>query len=68
MLIQVPWPMFVDYISPFGPWCHSVIVDTCCLLTVGNNGFECSVDENTVFSETGDTSTTESSDILILDL
>ena len=67
LLTQVPRPMFVDYFSPFAPWCYSVILDYGSLLTVGNDGFECSVGENTILSEIGDASATESSDVPTLD-
>ena len=61
------WPMFVDYFSPFPPWCDSVIKDSSCLSTVGNNSFECAFVKNTILSETGDESATQSSDIPTLD-
>ena len=61
MSTQVPWPMFVDYFSPFALCCDSGIKDDSCQLIVGNDGFECSVGANTILSEAGDTSVTESS-------
>ena len=67
MSTQVPRPIFVDYFSLFTTWCHSVIVDDGRLSSVGNDGFKCSVGENTILSETGDASVTESSDIPTLD-
>ena len=67
MLTQVPRAMFVTYFSLFAPWCDSVIKDDSCLLTVGNDGSECSVDENTILSEIADASATESSNVLIVD-
>ena len=54
MTTQVSRPMFVNYFFLFAPWCNSVIVDDGWLSTVGNDGSECSVGENTVLSETGD--------------
>ena len=67
MSTQVPRPIFVEYFSPFAPWCNSVIVDDGCLSNVGTDGSECSVGENTILSETGDASATESSDVPTLD-
>ena len=67
MSTQVLWPMFVYYFSPFAPWCNSFIIDDGCLLTVGNDGSECSVSENTVRSVTGEVFVTESSDVPTLD-
>ena len=67
MSTQVPRPMFGNYFCAFAPWCNSVIVDDGCLLTVGNDGSKCPVDENTILSETGDASATESSNVLTLD-
>ena len=63
----VPRPMFVDDFSPFAPCCESVIVDDGWLSPVGNNGFECSVGENTILSKIADASATESSDVPMLD-
>ena len=63
MLTQVPWPIFVANFSPFAPCCNSVIRDDSCLLTVGNDGSECSVSENTILIETRDASATESVNI-----
>ena len=67
MSTPVPWPMLVDYFSPFTSWCDSVLVNDCCLLTVGNDGSMCSVSENTALSETGDVSASASSNVPILD-
>ena len=43
------------------------MVHNSCLSTIGNDGFECSVGKNSILTETGDTSTTKSSDIPGLD-
>ena len=59
--------MFVDYFSPFAPWCNSVIVDDSCLLPVGNDCSECSVGVNTILSETIDMSGTVCSDVPLRD-
>ena len=59
--------MFVNYFSPFAPWYDSVIVDDGCLSTVGNDGSERSVAENTILSERGDSSLTEQSGVPALD-
>ena len=67
MSIQVPYSVSVDYLSPFTPYCNSVIADNGGQSTVGNDGFEGSVGENTVHSETGYASAPESSDVLTLD-
>ena len=56
MLTEVPWPMFVNYISTFSPWCHSVIVNDNSLLHVDHNVSKCSVDENTILSKILDVS------------
>ena len=45
------------------PSCHSVIIDDSCTWTVGNDGFECPGGENTILSEVGDVSRTESSNV-----
>ena len=66
MSTQVLRPMFVDYFYSFAHWCDCVIVDDSCLSTVGNNSSSCSVSENTILSEIGDVSVTESSDVPIL--
>ena len=55
--------MFVDYFSPFAPWCDSVIKDHSYLSTVGNDGSGCSVSKNTIPSETREASATESSSV-----
>jgi hypothetical protein len=68
MSAEGPRLMFVDYFSPFAPWCDTPVDDNGdCLSTVGCDGSECSVGENTVLSETGDASGTGSSDVLTLD-
>ena len=59
--------MFVDYFSTFTAWCNSVIIDNCCLFTVGNDNSKCCVGENTVLNEVGDVSTTVSFDIPAVD-
>ena len=59
--------MFLDYFSPFPPWCDSVIKDDSCLSSVGNDSSECSVNENTILGKTGDALMTESSNDLTLD-
>ena len=59
--------MVVDYFPPFATWCYSVIVVDGCLSTVGNNGSKCSVGKNTILSETGHMSATESSNVPMLD-
>ena len=64
---QVPLPLFVIYFSPFAPWCDCVIVDDGYLSTVANDGYECCVGENTILSETGDVSVTESSNFSTLE-
>ena len=67
MLTQVPRPMFVDYFSAFAPWCDSGTVDNGCLSTVVNDGSKCSLSKNAVRSETRDASSTESSDVPMLE-
>ena len=67
MSTQVPYPVFVYYLSPFAPWYDSVIVDDGCLSTVGNEGSKCSVGENTALNETGDASATMASNLTTLD-
>ena len=59
--------MFVNYFSLFGSCCNSVIIDNHCLSSVGNNGFDCSVAENTIFSDTGDALIRKSFDVPTLD-
>ena len=59
--------MFVDYFSPFAFWCDSVFVHNGCLSTVDYDGYKYSVGKNTVLSETGDASATESSNVPTLD-
>ena len=67
MSTQVPLPVFVDYLSPFAPWCDSVMVDDSWPSTVDNDGSECCLGENTILSDTGDAYATESCDVPILD-
>ena len=57
----------MDYFSPFLPWYDFVIVDDSCLSTVGNNGPEFSVSENTILCEIGDVSATETCNVPALD-
>ena len=52
--------MFADYFSPFPSLCNLLIIEYGCLFTVGNDGHQCSVGKNTIVSETGDESTTDS--------
>ena len=59
--------MFVAYVSPFTPWCDAIVPDDCSPLNVGNDASKCSVGENTILSETGDASATESSNVPMLD-
>ena len=59
--------MFVDYITLFATRFDFVIVADSCPSTVVNDGSPCSVLENTILSETGDSSATEFSDVPILD-
>ena len=59
--------MFVDNFSAFSPSCNSVIVDDSILSTLGNDGSKCSVSKNTILRKPGDTSVTESSNVLMLD-
>ena len=59
--------MFVAYVSPFTPWCDAIVPDDCSPLNVGNDASKCSVGENTILSETGDASATESSNVPTLD-
>ena len=59
--------MFVKYFSAFAPRCDSVIKDDSYLSTVGNDASECSAGENTILSETGDESVTETCNIPTLD-
>ena len=66
MSTQVLRPMFVDYFSLFAPYCDAVIVDDGCLSTVGIDGSECSGGENTVPSERGNASGTESCNLFTL--
>ena len=63
---QVPRPMFVDCFSTLAPWYDSVIVDDAGLSTVGNDGSECSVGDNTILTVIGDASVTGSSDVALL--
>ena len=58
--------MFVSYFVLFPTLCDSVIVDDDHPSTVGNDGSEFSVGENTIRSETGDASATESSNLPML--
>ena len=48
MLTPVTSPMLVYYYSAFASLCDSVIVNDVCLSTVGNDGFEFSLGENTI--------------------
>ena len=67
MLSEVSWPIFLDYCSLFAPWYSCVITDNGCLLTIGNNGFECIVGMKTILSETENPSATESCNLHVLD-
>ena len=67
MSTPVSRPMFVNYFSPFAPWCESIIKDDSCLSTLGNDGSQCCVSKNIILSETGDASIMQSSDVPMLD-
>ena len=64
---QVPGPMFDDYFSALASCCNSVIIDDGCLSTVGNDGSDCYVGQNSILRETGDMHATESSNVPTLD-
>ena len=59
--------MCVNYFSPFTSQCNSVIINDSCLSTLSNDDSACSVGVNSILSETGDTSATESSNFPELD-
>ena len=67
MSTQVPHAMFVASFSPFTPYCNSAIPDNSCPFPIGNDGSIYSVRENTILSERGDVSASESSNVPILD-
>ena len=67
MSTHIPYAMFLDSFSPLVSWYNSLIVDDSSLSTVGNDSSEYSVGNNTILSETGDVSVTESSDVSTLD-
>ena len=67
MSTQVPSPMFVDSLFLFTPYYDCIIVDYGCLSTVGNNGSECSIGQNTILCEPGDAFVLQSSNISTLD-
>ena len=67
MSTQFSRPMFVNSFSLFAPWCEPSITDDSCLFPIGDNATEFSVGENTILSETGDASISESSDVPTLD-
>ena len=59
--------MFIDYFLAFAHACDFVIVNVGFLLTVSNDGSACFVAKDTVLSEIGDTSITDSSNVRALD-
>lgn len=67
MLTEVPHLMIVDYCSTFPPKCDSVMKDDSALSTVGHDGSEYSVSENTILTESEDASITKSYYVYLLD-
>ena len=64
---QLPQHILVAYFLMFTPLFDFIIKDDCCLLTVANNGYQCSVGRNIILTETRDASFTTSFDTLMVD-
>ena len=58
--------MSAAYFSLLAPWCDSVIDDSSCPPTIGNNGSQSYIGDNSVLNKRGDVSAIESWDILTL--